>query len=118
MIHATVIGNLGGDAELKVVGQNNNSVCNFSIATKGRKKDGPTTWVRAAMWGTRAEKVAPYLKKGGRVAAVGTITTREHDGKTYVELDVSELELLGDKPAAQSASASEYAGGKDDQIPF
>jgi single-strand DNA-binding protein len=68
------------------------------------------------MWGVRAEKVAPYLKKGGRVAAVGTLTTREHDGKTYVELDVTELELLGDKPA--SAQPQEYAGGKDDQIPF
>lgn len=117
MIHATVIGNLGNDAELKVVGQNQNSVCNFSIATKGRKKDGPTTWVRAAMWGMRAEKVAPYLKKGGRVAAVGTITTREHDGKTYVELDVSELELLGEKKdATQSTDASSYAN--DPSIPF
>jgi len=116
MIHATVIGNLGSDAELKVVGQKNSTVCKFSIATKGRDKNGPTTWVRAAMWGTRAEKVAPYLKKGGRVAVNGTLTAREHNGKTYLEVDVSELELLGDKPA--QASAPKSADPPTDEIPF
>ncbi len=115
MIHATVIGNLGNDAELKVVGAKSSTVCNFSIATKGRKKDAPTTWVRAAMWGARAEAVAPYLKKGGRVAAVGSLTTREHDGKTYVELDVSELELLGDRKEAEQQP---YVASGDPTIPF
>ena len=114
MIHCTCIGNLGNDGELKVVGQGN-TVCNFSIGTRGRKKDGPTTWVRAAMWGKRAEAVAPYLKKGGRVAVTGTLTSREHEGKTYLEVDVSELELLGDRPQAPAATEN-Y--DRDPSIPF
>lgn len=93
MIHATVIGNLGRDGELRSV--NGKAVLNFSVGTKGRGKDGATTWVRCAMWGARAEKVAQYMTKGTKVAAVGSLSTREHDGKTYVEIDVQELELLG-----------------------
>lgn len=96
MIHATVIGNLGSDAETKVIGSGK-KVTNFSVATKGFGKDSPTTWVRCAMWGDRGEKVASFLKKGKRVAAVGTITTREHESKTYVECNVAELELLSPK---------------------
>jgi single-strand DNA-binding protein len=123
MIHATVIGNLGRDAELRVVGSGK-SVCNFSVAAKGRDKAAPATWVRAALWGARGEKVAQYLTKGTRVAVSGTLSTRERDGKTYVELDVAELELLGDKqareesppPKRQAAQASFAAD--DEEIPF
>ena len=111
MIHATVIGNLGNPAETKQI-PSGKVVTNFSIATKGRNKDADTTWVRAAMWGERGKKVAEYLQKGTKVAAVGTLTTRVHEGKTYVELDVQELELLGSKPS-EGASASH-----DDSIPF
>jgi single-strand DNA-binding protein len=96
-IHATVIGNLGKDAETRTVGSGK-LVTNFSVASKA-KKDGPTTWVRAAMWGERGKRVSEYLTKGSKVAVAGQLSTREHDGKTYVELDVHELELLGGKPA-------------------
>lgn len=100
MIHATAIGNLGGDAEIRLVGER--SVCSFSVGTKSRK-DGPTTWVRCSLWGKRGESLRPYLLKGGRVAAVGTLSAKEHNGKTYVELEVSEIELLGDKPGVAGA---------------
>lgn len=109
MIHAVVIGNLGNAAESKVI-PSGKTVTNFSIGTKGFGKDAPTTWVRAAMWGERGNKVREFLTKGQKVAATGTLTTRDHEGKTYVELDVSELELLGaraDKPSSH-----------DDSIPF
>lgn len=115
MIHATVIGNLGRDAEIKVVGQGK-TVMNISVATKGRDKDGATTWVRGAMWGQRAEKVTPYLKKGGRVAISGTLTSREHEGKTYLELDIAELELLGDRQTEQRPASSSVSD--DPSIPF
>ncbi len=119
MIHATCIGNLGGDAESKTIGSGK-QVTNFSVATKGRKKDGETTWVRCAMWGERGQKVAQYLTKGTRVAAVGTLTTREHNGKTYVELDVQELELLGDRreESAPTRPASPPAPTVEEDLPF
>lgn len=96
MIHATVIGNLGKDAETKTIASGK-LVTNFSVATKGRGKDTDTVWVRAAMWGDRGAKVQEYLKKGTKVAIVGTLTTEEYEGKTNLKLDVQELELLGSK---------------------
>lgn len=109
MIHANVIGNLGNPAETKTI-PSGKVVTNFSVATKGRQKDGETTWVRCAMWGERGKKVAEYLTKGTKVAAVGTLTARVHEGKTYLELDVQELELLGSKPSEGPSH--------DDSIPF
>ncbi len=110
MIHATVIGNLGNAAETKAI-PSGKIVTNFSVATKGRGKETDTTWVRCAMWGERGKKVAEYLTKGQKVAAVGTLTARVHEGKTYIELDVQELELLGGKPNESKPSG-------DDGIPF
>lgn len=95
MIAATVCGNLGADAELKVT-QGGTSVCNFSVASEARVKgEKVTTWVRCAMWGVRAEKVAKFLTKGTKVAAMGSLSTREFQGKTYVEVEVSEVQLMG-----------------------
>lgn len=99
-IHATVIGNLGKDAEVKTVGQGR-TVCNFSVAASNPRNKDQTTWVRCALWGQRGEKLQGYLTKGSRVAAVGTLTTRDYDGKTYVELEVTEIELLGDRKKAE-----------------
>ncbi len=132
MIHATVIGNLGADAEQRVTPAGK-SVCNFRIAAKGRDKNAEATWVRCALWGARGEKVAQYLMKGGRVAVSGTLTTSEYNGKMSLELDVSELELLGDKPSAQQQVMPQQQqrrapappvsdpgsfGGNDEEIPF
>lgn len=104
-IHATVIGNLGGDAEVKTVGDNK-QVCNFSIAAGNPRDKTATTWVRCALWGPRGAKLQSYLTKGSRVAAVGTITTREYNGKTYIECEVSEVELLGDRKRAEDEAPS------------
>lgn len=109
MIHANVIGNLGSAAETKTI-PSGKLVTNFSVATKGRGKETDTTWVRCAMWGERGKKVSEFLTKGAKVAAIGTLTARIHEGKTYLELDVQELELLGSKPSSGSSN--------DEEIPF
>lgn len=106
MLHTTAIGNLGKDAETKTL-QSGKVVCNFSIATKGRDKDAPTIWVDCAMWGERGKRVAEYLKKGARVAVSGTLGTREYNQKTYLTLDVQELELLGGKSDSKPTDLSE-----------
>ena len=125
MIHSVVCGNLGKDAELKTL-NGGKIVCNFSVASTGRDK--ATTWVGCALWGARAEKVHTYLTKGTKVAVSGQLTTREHNGKTYLELDVSELELLGGgrrdeprdetPPPRRSGKPSDNRGPSDDEITF
>lgn len=129
-IHATVIGNLGRDAEIRHTPQGK-VVCNFSVGASNARAKDQTTWVRCALWGARGEKLQQYLTKGSRVAAIGSLTTREYEGKTYVELEVNEVELLGERKVEASAAPAprqqrapqqrsmvdDYAGA-DDDIPF
>jgi single-strand DNA-binding protein len=110
VIFCTISGNLGRDAELKTLGSGK-TVCNFSVATKHKEQ---TTWVRCALWGARGEKLSRYLLKGTKVAVAGELTTREHDGKTYLEIDVSGVDLMGG--GAPKAEASEQA--TSDELPF
>lgn len=119
MIQAFVTGNLGKDAELRVAGKDN--VCSFSVAS-GRKVKGEeqTTWVRCSLWGKRGDALAQHLTKGSKVAVSGELSTREHNGKTYLELRVAEIDLMGGKSSAAPTTSvpSNGAGGGDDDIPF
>ena len=54
-----------------------------------------TVWLDCSVWGERGEKLAQYLTKGSLVLVEGDIGTREHDGKTYLTLDVREVKLTG-----------------------
>ena len=64
---------LGRDAEIRTTSQGE-SVATLALAfSYGRKvSDGnrPTQWVDAALWGKRAEALAPYLLKGGLVSVL------------------------------------------------
>lgn len=114
MLYATAIGNLGRDAELRHV-PSGKQVLNFNVACKnGREKDS-TIWVRCAIWGTRGEKIAQYLTKGIHVTAVGVLSTREHEGKTYHEMDVQEIVWSGGPKAERSETPRVI---QDDSIPF
>lgn len=42
----------------------------FSYGRKGDDGKRPTQWVDAALWGARAESLAPYLVRGARVTVV------------------------------------------------
>lgn len=126
----TFTGNLGRDAEVRQAG--GSTVCNFNVAVKSGYGDRQETiWVRCALWGKRAEsRLVQYLTKGQMVAVSGELSTREHEGKTYLECRVSEVTLCGGKdsgnyqapaPAQQrqapapSQAAAQY---EDDDIPF
>ena len=64
---------LGRDAEISTTGQGE-SVATLALAfSYGRKgSDGkrPTQWVDGALWGKRAEALAPHLSKGGLVSVL------------------------------------------------
>lgn len=97
MIHATISGRLGADAEFKAVGEND--VLNFRVACDhGRGDKKTTTWVRCALWGKRGEKLQEYLVKGQSVVVRGELWTEDYEGKTSVQLRVDEVELVGPKP--------------------
>lgn len=127
---------IGRDVELRRTG-GGDAVISLSLAfTYGRKgEDGkrPTQWVDAALWGKRAEALAPYLVKGGLVAVtleeVHIETYQSNSGQqtghklTGKVLDI-ELAGGGDKPAAAprpaAAPARQASGFDEDEetIPF
>jgi single-strand DNA-binding protein len=136
MNNCNFIGRIGKDAVLRHT-QSGEPVTGWSLATEAGYGDKKvTTWVDCSLWGKRAEALTGYIKKGDRIAVTGELSTREHDGKTYVTLKVSEVTLLGDKKAdtGQRQSASPRGGGpisreptaspayeddfSDDKIPF
>lgn len=97
-----IIGNLGRDGELKTT-NGGTTVLNFTIAAKGAKKDDESQWHSVALFGKRAEALAPFLKKGEKVFVRGEYNLRSWSkgDKSGVDLDVvaDEVELLGGKKA-------------------
>lgn len=128
-------GNLGQDCRKNTVG--GTAVCNFSVAMKAGYGDkAQTLWVDCALWGKQAESRLPeFLTKGQQVAVSGELSTREHEGKTYLQLRCNSVDLIGKKddsqpstsqpaqqstPQPQAPSAPEPGGIMDDdsEIPF
>ncbi len=111
-----IIGNLGGDPELRIT-TTGNSVCNFRVATteRWRGQDGQmqeqTEWHRVTTWGRLAEICGQYLSKGSRVYVEGKLQTRtyEQDGVTryFTEIVAREMKMLG-------GGRQEYAGNGPD----
>jgi single-strand DNA-binding protein len=110
MIACTITGNIGRDAELRTIGSGK-SVLNFSVAAKSGGKTAEPVWFDCSVWGERGTKLAQYLTKGTKVTAVGSLSKHEGNGKTYLKLDVQEIDFSGGpRPATQAED--------DGSIPF
>lgn len=106
MNNYTAIGRIGRDAVTRYT-QAGKPVTGFSLAVdRGWGDNKQTVWLDCTIWGERGEKLAEHIRKGDRLGVTGEIGTREHDGKTYVTLDVRDVTLLGDKSANGNASRS------------
>lgn len=109
-----ISGNLTRDAELRQTASGM-AVLGFSVAVNDRVKGDDGQWtdrpnfIDCSMFGTRAEKIAPYLSKGTKAAIAGKLrwSQWERDGqmRSKVEVIVDEIEFmsrqqgqLGSKP--------------------
>lgn len=109
----TIAGNIGKSAEVRTTG-NSKTVAGFSVAvSEGRDK--PTTWFDCSIWGKRGESLAQYLTKGSKVTVMGKLTTREHEGKTYLGCMVSEVTLQGGKSDSASQRGSDSGYGRNER---
>ena len=126
MATVTVIGNLGKDVELKDV--NGKTVASFSVADKSGFGDNKqTNWYSVSIWdGLAKTNFVDYLNKGQQVMVVGELSTREYNGKTYLEIKrVYDIKLCGaqaqqSKPQ-QTASQQQQPKPQaelDDDLPF
>lgn len=132
----TFTGYLGGDAKLNRVQSSGLDVCNFSMANNIGTKDNPKTqWVECALFDKRAVALAPYLKKGVKVAVTGRITVEAYASKSTGEpratlrVNVSEIDFMGGgeqqqgspQPARERQAAAQPARSPDDMdddLPF
>lgn len=105
-----VSGNIGRDAEVRNAG--GTSVAGFSLAVKSGYGDkAQTVWVDCSLWGKQAESgLVQYLKKGQFVVVTGELGTREHEGKTYVTLRVSNVTLGGKQDSQKTAQGQQQQG--------
>ena len=111
-------GNVGGDMEIratpvgKVIGQ-------FNVAVnQGWGENQKTNWVTCKMFNDRAEKIAPYVKKGMLVTVSGqlSIDEWEKDGINDVQLPKhGSTEQPTQNPVPQSAEGQKRF---DEEIPF
>lgn len=106
-------GHLGGDCEVKQV--SGTTLCKFSVAVKSGYGDkAQTIWLACDIWGKQAEgKLPDYLKKGQQVVVSGELSSREHEGKTYLGVRVNSIDLVGGK----SEGASQAAAPRSQQTP-
>lgn len=102
---------IGKDAVTRFT-QGGKSVTGFSAAfDTGWGDNKKTYWLDVSGWGERYEKLAQYLTKGNQVLIEGDIGTREHDGKTYLTLTLSDLKLIGGKQEGQGGGSGGSRGG-------
>lgn len=98
-----LIGRLGADPEMRVVGDNN--VARFRLATFERwtdKKTGEkvesTEWHTVECWGRKAEFVAEYCGKGDLVFVEGKIKYRQaDDNRNFTDIRAVEVIRLTPK---------------------
>ena len=102
MNRAFLVGNLTRDPELRKT-QNDVSVCTFTIACNRRFTNAngqrEADFLNIVVWRGQADNCYRYLKKGRRVAVVGSIQTRSYEGqdgnRRYVtEIVADEVEFL------------------------
>ena len=95
MLNLSLAGSLGRDAEYKE-GQSGNGRCQFNVAVNvGYGENKTTVWVDVTSWGKGANTLANILRKGSKVAVTGELSTREHNGKTYLQCRADKVTVLG-----------------------
>jgi len=112
MISLSIIGRVGKDAATKTVG-NNRLVTAWSVAVNvGWGDNKETLWFDCTMWGERGEKVGGHIAKGDQIGVTGSLSTREHDGKTYLKIDVQDVTLIGGKREGGESSRPARSEGR------
>ena len=106
MLIATLIGNLGANAEIKTA--DGREFVSFRVAHKDSYKGADGTRVESSMWvdctmscSNGRPAVLPYLTKGTAVCVVGQVSTRVYSSekdrcmKAGLKIHVQRVELIG-----------------------
>lgn len=111
----TIAGVTGRDAEHKQT-QGGADLCSFSVAVStGWGDNRTTTWWDVTKWGKGTDKLAEMLPKGTKVTVSGEVSTREHNGKTYLQIRADHVALQGERKASNGERT--YQRGDEGHIP-
>ncbi len=129
----TLIGNLGGEVELRYT-PTGVPVASFSLAvnktwTNGEgQKQEKSTWFRVTTWRKTAEIVSQYLAKGSKVLVIGeledarTWTDKQGNNRASLEVTASVVKFLsgrGDNGAGEATGATVAAQEEQEgDLPF
>ena len=119
MNRVTLVGNIGGDPEGKVLADGT-AVAKFSLATSDwyRTKDGEvrsdTQWHTVVLWRGLAELAGKYLKKGSLILLEGRLRYRKYEDKEgtmrYVAEIIGDNLIMLDRKLAQNGTVREEEG--------
>lgn len=128
-----LVGNLTRDPELKET-PSGVALCVFGLAVQRdyANSDGEraTDFFNINVWREKAENCAKYLKKGKKVAIVGSLQTRSYEDKDGVKRNVmdviaNEVEFLSprdqeekEEPQTVSVHRNRLEAIDDNQLPF
>lgn len=99
----TLVGNVGRDPELRMVG--NSKVVDFSLAinepARGQSPE-KTEWYRVSFWDRKAETIVQFVKKGTQIMVEGRLSVRtylDNSQRERYSLEVSgtDFVLLGSR---------------------
>lgn len=124
----SIAGTTGRDAEYKTT-QSGAEMCSTSVAVNGYANgEKTTTWYDVTSWGKGSEGLARMLRKGSKIACSGELSTREHNGKTYLQVRTNGITVQGtpaggtDAPQEPQRSSRQaetvHPDAPDDPIPF
>lgn len=104
-----IAGNTGKDAEFKTT--QSSEFCSFSVAVDdGYGENKTTMWFDVTRWGKGADGLARILRKGSKVAVAGELSTREHNGKTYMQVRADRVTILS-TPKGEAEQHTSGGGG-------
>ena len=131
-----LVGNLTRDPELTET-PSGVAVCRFSIAVSrdyaNAEGNRDVDFFNITVWRGRAENCGKYLKKGNKVAIVGSIQTRSYEDKDGIkgnvtEIVANEVEFLTPKGSQSDDGEAVISSGErqrpqleaidDNQLPF
>lgn len=115
---AFISGNLTRSAEVRSASAGT-QVTQFGVAVNDRRKNPQTgdwedypNFIDCIIFGTRGEKLQPYLVKGSKVAIEGKLrwSQWERDGqkRSKIEVIVDEIELLSKSAPVSSSEQGAY----------
>lgn len=121
MNNLSIVGRVGKDAEVRDAGRN--KVVNFSLAWSSPFGEKETTWFNVSLFGERFVKLATYIKKGDQLGVNGEVslrkyTTKDGDERTSLEINGTNVTLLGGSNRNEGTASGPTASVEDDSIPF